>query len=97
MYSLKIHNEDNKKVIGICDIDLIGLSFEEDENILNVYESFFNGESANLDDIINHINDCDSAHIVGNNITNQLIKKEIIKKSNCKVVCDINHSMIFKM
>ena len=42
--SLKIHLSGNKKVIAICDYELLGKKFEEDSLQLNLNERFLKGE-----------------------------------------------------
>ena len=47
---IKIHKS-YRDVVAICDSELLGEKFEEGERILEVRESFFNGEEKNEEGI----------------------------------------------
>jgi len=51
MISIKIH-ESYRKVVALCDSDLIGKKFEEGKRQLDVRENFYNGEEVDEEKII---------------------------------------------
>ena len=80
---IKIHSS-YRKVIAICDSDLIGKKFEEGKRQLDVRENFYKGEEVDEEKAIQMIRrqaiEDASFNIVGKNSVEASIKAGIIKK-----------------
>ena len=94
---MKIHTDEDKKVLSVCDTELIGKTFEEGDNILNLAESFFNGSKASIESIIAETKSCNSAHLVGNNLVAGLLENKIIEEHHVKEISGNSHVMIFRI
>lgn len=100
MFFLKIHESEGKTICAICDSDLLGKIFEENERVLDVDENFFGGKRVSLTEIkeiAKQIRNANSSDIIGNRIITELIKNGSLKASAVKEISRIKHAMVFKI
>ncbi len=100
MFFLKIHESEGKTICAICDSDILGKVFEENERVLDVDEDFFGGKRVNLNEIreiTNHIRESHTSNIIGNRIITELIKNGSLKARAVKDISGIKHAMIFRL
>ncbi|MEM4271730.1 MAG: DUF424 family protein [Candidatus Pacearchaeota archaeon] len=83
MISIKIHNS-YRKVVAVCDSDLIGKKFEEGNRQLDARENFYKGDEYNKEKAVQIIKkqaiEDASFNIVGKESINASIEAGIIKK-----------------
>jgi len=91
---LKIHSSGERKIIAICDEDLIGKTFEENDLQLQVSERFYKGEKTSESKILEEIKEADYVNIVGKNSINFGIKNKLILKSNIILIQKIPHTIL---
>ena len=91
---LKIHSSGERKIIAICDENLIGKTFEEKDLQLQVSKRFYKGEIVNENKILEEIKDADYVNIVGKNSVDFAIKNNLILKSNIITIQKIPHAII---
>lgn len=94
---MKIHCSDDKKIVAVCDSDLIGKKYTDGNRILYIPEEFFRGDEAEIRKILEELKDCLTANIVGNRIIDELIERNILKESNTLEVEGVKHTQIFKI
>ena len=91
---LKIHSSGERKIIAICDENLIGKTFEEKDLQLQVSERFYKGEKVSEEIILEEIKEADYVNIVGKNSINFGIKNKLILKSNIILIQKIPHTIL---
>ncbi len=96
MFVLNIHKIDSSKVVSVCDSNLIKKRFEEKDIVLEIPESFYGGKEKGIDDVMSAISASDSAIIIGNDITAELIRKGIISESHILSVAGQRYAMLFQ-
>ena len=87
-----IHNE--RQLLSLCDGNLIGKIFEEDEKVLNVSKSFYQGEPMFENDILKLIKDNTLINIVGEESINFALKHNLIKKDGIIKIKNIPHALL---
>lgn len=93
---VKIH-ESYRKIIAVCDEDLIGKKFEEGNVQLDIRQDFYRGELMDEQELIDFLRDAateDSTfNIVGENSVNSAIKAGIISEEGLIRVQGIPHAL----
>lgn len=97
MFILKMHKADSSQVVSVCDSDIIGKKFEEKDIVLDIPESFYGGEEKAIDDIISAIATSGSSIIIGNTITAELEKRDIISESHTSSIAGQRYAIIFRL
>lgn len=97
MFLLRIHKTSEGNVVAACDSDILGKRFEEGELILDVNEKFFGGRKVRLENVLKALKNMSTANIVGNNITNELLKEGLLDKDGIKEIKGVKHALIFKI
>jgi uncharacterized protein len=94
---LKIHHS-YRKVVAVCDADLIGKKFEEGKKQLEIKEGFFKGESfedERVKDILKKERLDDSTfNIVGENAVKLALESEIITENNIGKVAGVPFALV---
>ena len=94
-YILKIHNSKKRPIVAICDSDILGCVFEENDFILDIDEDFFDGDIADEKKILDIIKTAYTVNICGNKIIEFLLKENILKNSHIKTIDNVKYAMIF--
>ena len=100
MFFHKLHECEGKTICSVCDSEILGKVFEENERVLDVDESFFGGEKSGLKDIkkiANHIRESHTSNIIGNRIVAELVKEGALKAGSVKEISGIKYAMVFKI
>jgi len=94
---IKIHKS-YRDVVSICDSDLLGKFFEENEFQLDVKESFYNGEEKTEEEVSEIIQDLSredaTFNIVGEKSINLALEEGIIENRSIKRIENIPFSMV---
>ena len=85
MIYIKVH-QSYRKVVAVCDEELVGKNFEEGQMQLEVKESFFKGELVNEEEAIvllrKHRADDSTFNIVGDKSVEAASRAGIVSKKN---------------
>lgn len=89
MISIKIH-QSYRQVVAVCDSEILGKKFEEENKILDLRENFYKGEEKSEKEAIEILQDLakeDSTfNIVGEKSIQAALKSGIISKEGIKKV-----------
>ena len=96
-YILKIHESENKQLVAICDSELLGKVFEQNNFILDIDEDFFGGDKVGEKTILDSINSAHTINASGNKIVEFLLSKNIIKTSQVKTIDGVKYVVILKI
>ena len=94
MMIVKIHNAEKRKIVSICDKNILGKKFEEGDLQLEVSESFYNGQGLSDKETLEIINDADSLNIVGDSSIKFALKNKLIDKQNIIRIKKIPHAIV---
>lgn len=94
---IKIHSS-YRDVVAICDSELIGKRFEQDNAQLDVKESFFKGEKKSEREIFEIMKDLEKEdatfNIIGERAVNTAVKAGIITQDGIKRVSGIPFALV---
>jgi len=95
---IKIHNS-YRKVIALCDSNMIGKTFEEEKLQLKITESFFKGEEVSKEQVIKILQkearDDSTFNIVGEESISLAVKIGLIKKENIGKISNVPYALVF--
>ena len=94
MIFVKEHIHDNRRLLAICDGNLIGKTFEEKNKVLNVSKTFYHGEPMFEKDILKLIEDNTLLNIVGEESVNFALKNNLIDKKGIIKIKGIPHALL---
>ena len=100
MFFFKIHASSGKSVCAVCDSDILGRVFEENERILDVDEGFFCGEKMPLEkikEIADSVKASHTSNVIGNRIVAELLKMGALKAGSVKEICKVKYAMVFRV
>lgn len=96
--SVKIH-ESYRKIVAICDPELVGKVFKEGNFILELNKKFYEGEKMTEEEVLNLISflekDYPSYNIVGERAVKICLKANLISREGIKKIAKIPHAMVF--
>ena len=93
---VKVHSS-SRKVVAICDENLLGKRFEQGIKQLQITESFYKGEKMSKEEVLNLIRAESSSatfNIVGKESVNLAIEAGVIEKNSASKVKNIPFILI---
>ncbi|MBI2564837.1 DUF424 family protein [Candidatus Woesearchaeota archaeon] len=88
----KVHKKNNHIIIAICDEDLLGKYFEEDDKQIDLRGDFFDGENMAESETGDLARNADIVNLVGKKSIAFGIKEGIIDKKNVKTISGIPYA-----
>jgi|TARA_B100002003_G_C14116509_1_gene537021 hypothetical protein len=90
---VKVHKTgDGRKIVAVCDKDLLGKKFEEGKLQLDLASNFYKGDEKEEEEIIKILNDGNIINFVGKKSINLGLKQGIIAKNNIIRIKKIPHA-----
>ena len=95
MILVKLHEAENRRILCLCDKNLIGKKFEEGKKILDISRGFYYGKEIGNDigDLIRHAS---IINAVGKESVQLLLDKKITNKEDIKKIKGIPHAQLFQ-
>ena len=94
MIFVKEHIHNNRKLLAICDGDLIGKKYEEEEKILEVSKSFYHGSPMFEKDVLSLIEDNIMLNIVGEESVAFALKNKLINKKGIAKIKGVPYALL---
>lgn len=91
----KVHESQNRKVLAVCDKDIIGKILEDNQFYFDVKESFYKGEEITSDGLKKIIHDFDNINLIGKKSVRVVISEKIASEKNVIRIKNIPHVQIF--
>lgn len=85
-----------KKIVNVCDKDLLGKTVKEGKIEMNISSNYFDGELVSLDTAIQIIKSSNMINLAGNKIIFEVINAKLACEDAIKKVGGIPFLMIFK-
>lgn len=93
---VKIH-EAYRKIIAICDSELLGKKFEQDNLQIDIKEGFYKGKEMNEKQVLDILKDAQREdacfNIVGKESISVALQAEIINEKNIITIQNIPHAL----
>lgn len=84
----------NKKIVAICDKELVGKTFEEGELILDLNCGFFKGDEKTNDEILEIIKKSDGLNVVGEKSIEFLIENDYIDNGSVGKISGVPYAHV---
>ncbi|MAG16081.1 hypothetical protein CMO88_03400 [Candidatus Woesearchaeota archaeon] len=97
MILTKVHVVNGRKLVAICDEELIGKKFEENDLQLDLTGSFYKGEQVNEEELKKLLENAYVVNFAGKESVEFGIKNSFIKKENVLTVSGVPHAQAFVM
>ncbi len=94
---IKIHKNQGKEVIAICDEDIIGKTFEEKDLQLKISEYFYKGEKISDEDALIILKTARNINIAGKKAVNFALKNKIIEEDNIITIAGVPNAQVYEI
>ncbi|MDD5332095.1 MAG: DUF424 family protein [Candidatus Nanoarchaeia archaeon] len=98
MIYLKFHEiiqEDLKKIVlAAADESLIGKTIKDRNIEINVSEKFYKGKKVSEKELLDCLESCNSANLIGNETINVLLKHKIVKEEDLLRINGVPHIIL---
>ncbi len=90
---VKIHRtNDGRNILAVCDSDLLGKKFEENDLQLDLTSNFYKGEEKNEQEVLELFKISPIINLVGEKSINLALKAKIIGKKHIIKIKNIPHA-----
>lgn len=96
MLYIKMHISQTKRILAVCDSELVGKKCSEEERCLTVSEYFYKGELVSYKKAVLEMRKADSLNIVGKNAVELAIKEGMISKENVFLISYVPYALVFE-
>lgn len=94
---LKIHKSGNQMIVAVCDKELIGKKLKKGELVIEITETFYKGEIASEDKIIEAISKATTANIFGSLAVKCAVDAGLIDPGCVIYVDGIPHAQLYRL
>lgn len=93
---VKVTKLSDRKMVAICDADLLGKTFKERSLTLKVSPEFYGGQRVEVDEALNLLREASIINLIGEKIVMKAIEENIIHKDGVLKVAGIPHAQLIK-
>lgn len=95
---LKVHEGQGKKIVAVCDKELVGRVLEEGDKFidLDTYRSFYVGKLSTRKEVSDALEDFSSANFVGRKAVGVVLELGIAGEESVMYIKDIPYIQIYK-
>ena len=96
---LKVTEREGKKVVAVCDTELLGQVFEEGDAVLDLktHESFYRGKEATAEEVAEALANFGSANLVGKESVGVALEKGLAEKGDVRYIKNIPHLQLYRI
>ncbi|BEP18011.1 DUF424 domain-containing protein [Pyrofollis japonicus] len=94
---MKIHEAQGEKIIAICDKDLLGKRFSENNLVLDVNKYFYGGILVPLSVAMEKAEEATILNLVGINTINAAIKRKLVHPDAVIKIAGVPHAQAVKV
>jgi hypothetical protein len=94
---IKEYTHESEIIVAVCDKDLVGKRFGEDDIFLNVTESFYKGQEATEGEVIHALKHATVANLVGKRAIKYALEHNFIEECNVIFVSGVPHAQMVKI
>ncbi len=95
--AVKVHESEKGRIIGACDIELLGRSLNEGELTVHISEEFYFGRHATPEEIIELLDKCLSANLIGKRVVGAYCKANPDAENHIMFVDGVPHLQIYRL
>lgn len=89
---IKINQVHNRKVVAICDKDILGKVFVQDEMQLDLSSLFYHGKKSSIEQTIEVMKAADDLNLVGVKTIALAIEQKVIIEENVRKIAGIPYA-----
>ena len=91
----KTYNTEKGILVAVCDEDIAGQVFEENDFVLDIDRDFFCDAKLSKTELLEILKDVHSANICGNEVIEFLVENNILEDEHVKTIAGIKYAMMF--
>ena len=97
MFSARIINHNNTRLLNICDSDLLGKTIISEKLSIKISESYYGEKSIKKEEAEHLLKKCDNINMVGKDIISLSVALGIGSEKGVKKIDDVPFLIVFKM
>lgn len=87
----------HKDVVAICDGDLIGKKFEDEDRQLDVTERFYKGKEATVEEIRDILKEGGNMNLVGEKVIGLAVEEGIVNEDDVIEIQGVKHAQVYSV
>ncbi len=84
-------------VVAVCDEDIVGKKFFENDLVVDVDSDFFGGKPASVDEILDAVRGASSVNAVGNDVVGLLVERGVVSATGVRVVDGVRVAHVYRV
>ncbi|AWR95848.1 DUF424 domain-containing protein [Acidianus brierleyi] len=94
---LNIIRGEGNVFVNICEKDLLGKEFRENEVILNINKEFYEGDEVDMEYAFSLVDEATVVSIVGNILVDEAIKRGFVHKDSVLEVSGVKFAQVYNL
>jgi len=95
--ALKVHDTEKGSIVGACDVEVLGKKLAEGDIVLEISEEFYFDRHVSLDELLDALDGCMTANLVGEKAVNAYCDKNPDAKEAVISIKGIPHLQVFTL
>ena len=91
---LRVHED---SVVAVCDADILGKKFFENDLVVDVDSDFFGGKPASSDEVVDAVQGATSVNAVGNEVVGLLVERGVVSSIGVRVVDGVKVAHVYRV
>jgi hypothetical protein len=97
MMLLRERSTQEGPLVSVCDADVLGETFENDEVSLTVDAEFYDGEAASVEEVVASLSRASVANLVGHEAVGVAVEHDFVEEANVLELEDTVHAQYLQL
>ncbi len=84
-------------VVSVCDEDILGKKFFENDVVIDVDSDFFGGKPASVDEVVDAVRGATSVNAVGNEVVGLLVGRGVVSLAGVREVGGVKVAHVYRV
>ncbi|HID17605.1 TPA: DUF424 domain-containing protein [Candidatus Bathyarchaeota archaeon] len=94
---MNVFHRSEKKLVALCDVDVLGKTFKEGKLKLEVKEGFYRGTLTTMDKAMEELHEADIGNLVGRNVVGAAIERGLVNPKAVIYISGTPHVQILRL
>ena len=97
MMLLRERSTQEGPLVSVCDADVLGETFENNEASLTVDAEFYDGEAASVEEVVTSLSRASVANLVGHEAVGVAVEHDFVEEANVLELEDTVHAQYLRL
>jgi len=97
MFYVKKHSANGESILAVCDKEVLGKTFKQDDLMVSASKAFYEGSLASEKEVVKLMKDAGNINLLGEKTVSLAIQHDIVDEQNTLNIAGTSHALVVRI